>query len=148
MSVVTKISGWIKTDGYERDYNNKIMKELSYDDNFIKMFCTAKETGTKNPDYINFGASINYCVFEEWLKKFEDFIKKLKAFNAIVFVDSESGGDKVFVIGYELDRASNGRFIKDTINLGDPIQYCINDEEDEFIFPLLFRILKKLDYHE
>ena len=90
MSAVTSISGWIEIDYYERDYNNKILKELTYDDEFIKMFCIPEQTGSKNPDYILFGASINHCNLEYWIERFEEFIKKLKAFRAFVFVDTEN----------------------------------------------------------
>lgn len=116
-------------------HNNEVMNSLPYDDDFIKMFCSPEESGTKNPDYILFGASINHLFFDGWLERFEEFIKKLNAFSAIVFVESESCGDRAFAVGYEL----NGKFNKDIIEFGDPIQYMDNEDDD---FPLFYRILK------
>ena len=44
---------------------------------------------------------------------------------------------------YELD---DEKFIKDEVTFGESWEYFIKckDEEDEFIFPLIFRVLKKL----
>lgn len=138
---MTSISGWIEIDCYERDYNNKVLKELTYDDEFIKMFCSPEETGNKNASYILFGASINHCNLEYWTERFEEFIKKLKAFRAFVFIDTENIYERVFAIGYEL----NGKFIKDEITFGESCEYSIRSKDkDEFTFPLIFRVLKKL----
>lgn len=146
MSLITNIIGWIETDGFdkEKEYNDKILKELKYseDDFFIEMFCSPKDTGTKNPDYILFGASLNHFAFDCWLEKFEEFIKNLKAFGAFVFV-AEHDGEYVYAIGYDL---YNGRFTKDVVKLGKDGDYNWfwdgKDYKDIHRFPLLFRILK------
>lgn len=147
MSVVTSIFGFIEINGNHTEHNSKILEELEHDEDFIKMFCNPEETGTKNPDYILFGASLTHFIFETWLDRFEEFIKELKAFNAFVFVDTESGGDKVFCIGYELDE---GKFIRDIIDFGDGSEYSLSDDdnEDSFSFPALFRVLKFLDMRQ
>lgn len=144
MSMVTSIVGFIEIDGYNMEYNSDILMKLEHDEDFIKMFCMPEETGTKNPDYILFGASSSNLIFETWLERFEEFIKKLKAFNAFVFVNTESEGDKDFCIGYEL---YEGKFIKDIIDFGEGWKYSLSGDENEnsFRFPDLFRILKNLD---
>jgi len=143
MSVVTCIIGWIEVDGYQKAHNDKVLKELEYNEDFIKMFCSPEETGTKNPDYILFGVSTDNCIFESWLDRFEAFIKKLKAFGVFVFVETESGGDRTFAIGYDVE---DGKFIKHEIDFGDPCDYMLESEDGEVDFnvPTVFGILKIL----
>lgn len=150
MSLVTEITGWIETNGFDEGenagmrHNNRMLKKFEgdiedsyFDEHFFKdMFCEPKYTGSKNPSYILFGASINYCHFDEWLELFENFIKKLDAFGAFVFV-REKDGRKVFAIGYEL----SDKFTKDIIEFGEAFDYevCVDGE-----FPLIFTLLKFL----
>jgi hypothetical protein len=143
MSLITNITGWIETNGFDenKEYNDKILKELKYGDFFIDMFCSPKDTGPKNPDYVLFGASLNHFVVDCWLEKFEEFIKKLKAFGAFVWMEDNDGED-IYTIGYYL---YDGNFIKDVVKLGDNGDYNWlweeENQKDIRQFPLLFRIL-------
>lgn len=147
MSIITNITGWIEINGFDenKEYNDKILKELKYGDFFIDMFCSPKDTGPKNPDYIMFGASLNHFVIECWLEKFEEFIKKLKAFGAFIWIEDDDGED-VYAIGYYLHE---GKFIKDVVQLGEDEDYNWlwegENPKDISQFPLLFRILKILN---
>lgn len=150
MSLITKITGWIEINGSDEGedagirHNYRVLKgfggdiEDSYfDEHFFKeMFCKPKFTGSKNPSYILFGASINYCNFDEWLCLFEKFIRKLDAFGAFVFV-REKDGRKVFAIGYEL----SDNFTKDVIEFGEALDYEAHKDGE---FPLIFTLLNFL----
>jgi hypothetical protein len=103
MSSITHIKGWIESDGYEHEYNEKIINEFEYDDNFISMFCIPSNTGNKNPEYILFGASINYLNIDEWCKKYFEFINKIKGFSVIAFIEY-ADGEKYWVISCSLSR--------------------------------------------
>lgn len=152
MSIITNITGWIETslsfdsNGFDekKEYNDKILKELKYGDFFIDMFCSPKDTGHKNPGYILFGASLNHFVVDCWLEKFEEFIKKLKAFGAFVWIEDDDGED-IYAIGYCL---YDGNFIKDVVKLGKDENYNWlwegENQKNIHQFPLLFRILKIL----
>lgn len=147
MSIITNITGWIETDGFnnKKEYNDKILKELEHDNFFIDMFCSPKDTGRpKNPDYIMFGASLNHFVIDCWIEKFEEFIKKLKAYSTFVLVEDDDGED-IYAIGYYLHEE---KFIKDVVKLGGDEDYYWfqegEDYDDIHRFPLLFRILKIL----
>lgn len=146
MSLITNIMGWIETNGFrkEKEHNDRILKELKYsdDDFFIEMFCSPKNTGDKNPGYILFGASVNHFEINSWLEKFEEFMKKLIAFGAFVFIEHHDG-DQVYAIGYVLHE---GEFSKDVVELGDSSEYDWNFNDTKFplLFPLLFRVLKDL----
>ena len=137
MSVETKIIGFITH--LDRDYNQKVLQEVEYKDwDFVDMFCSPKESGAKGPDYIFFGADHDYLDFDEWLNKFENILKKLKAFKAFLFVDKEL--DRVFIIGYNL---YDGQFEKEEIDLGRE-DLGREDLYGKRKFPLLFEVIKHL----
>lgn len=136
MCSVTGIVGWIETCA-TKDYISRTLKEIKYDERFIKMFCSPEDAGNREINYVFFGAEIDLGIdeppylYEYWLKRFENLIKKLKAHEAFVLV--RYSHFDLFAVGYRL---VDNKFIKEKVNLYDLL-------EDEDTYPLIFMILKK-----
>ena len=134
MSRITDIIAWVEADGFRFEENNKHFAE--YDLEFTKMFCHAKWTGDKNPDYYMCGASINYCDIESWIGTFEEFIKGFHAFGATALI-SHGDGDEVFILGYDLADT----YKKHRTNIADVNTY---NKGVEYTVPLLYQIIHSL----
>jgi len=142
MCNVTSIVGWIKTCA-TKDYISRILKDIKYDERFIKMLCSPEDTGNIGINHVFFGAEIDLGIeeppylYEYWLKRFEKLIKKLEAHGAFVFV--EYSHFDIFAVGY---RKVDGRIIKTVINLYD----LLKDDDVVCDFDVLpiFGILKNI----
>lgn len=111
MSYITEVKGWIEVDGYERKHNEEVLsktKFTGFDGDFPRMFAFPQETGTKNPDYMLFGASINYLAKDEWIRKFERLLKKLKGWVAYVIIAVEQ--ENPIFLRYLLPDSDEGRY--------------------------------------
>lgn len=111
MSYITAVKGWIEVNGYERQHNEEVLKRTRFtsnDGDFPRMFAHPKETGNKNPDYILFGASINYLNKGIWIRRFERLLKKLEGWIAYVII-AEEDYDPIF-IRYLLPDPDGGRY--------------------------------------
>lgn len=111
MSHITAIKGWIEVDGFDQLQNHlrfqEALKQLrchhgsafgcQYPEcdehkykHVPKMFAEIPDSGTKNPHYIVFAATLNRADIDEFTEFFEEeLLTRLSGFQAFVFVSEE-----------------------------------------------------------
>ncbi len=130
MSVIVNVFGYIEQRYECIQYNQKVLQEI--DDKELDIFCIPKYSPTKGPDYIVFASSYDYLDYEKWIIRFENILRKLKAYRAFLFVDKELG--KVLSMSYDLYY----KFTKEQLDLGYSETYPHK-------YPMIFEILRRVD---
>lgn len=164
MCSVYSYFGWITTCA-EKEVIDTVLKNLRYDEQFINMFSTPKDSGNTGTNTVSFGAEIDLGIdsphiYEHWLTRFEELLKKLDAFDAFVFIEYSHFG--VFAVSYRSvypeyrgkNKKPKKKYIKEMLDLTklypeliDPDFQGKSEECFQFggSFPNIFTHLKLLE---
>lgn len=137
MSFITEIKGWVEVDGFKQEENSKRFQEAlkqlkclhgwrfrchseecqdhAYS-SVPNMFVEIPDSGTKNPHFIVFAATINYSIIDEFIEFFEEeLLTRLAGFRAFVFINREQSW--AFCKYYKGDRSEGGWELVDEIKI-------------------------------
>jgi len=145
MSHITAIKGWIEIDGSDQLQNHlrfqEAIKQLRCQHGYVfgcqyseceehkykhipNMFAEIPDSGTKNPHYIVFAATLNYADVDEFTEFFEEeLLTRLSGFQAFVFVSTEQ--TKSFCKRYKGKRKEGAWELVETLEFfSDDIGEC------------------------